>query len=331
MEFWTACNGLTKLRPMPVNLADFYDSWIQDVIRAEELGFDGINAPEHHFMYDGFIPSPLQALSAAAAVTSKVRLATGAMLLTLYDPLEAAEMAATADLLSNGRISLGLGMGYRPMEFDAFGTAKKTRGARLTEGMEVMKLATSQESFSYQGKHYQYKDASIAPRPVQKPLDLWYCGGTTTVGARRAGTAGLGYWLATSPLDASERIIKEYRQFGREAGWADDQLRTCVFKDIFIGETVEEAKAMAHQMMEYFYDEHILGYGYLVDETGKNLYNPPKDHPLYERFVDSLTCGTVEMIIDELKKYEAIGVDTVMIQSTQQELIAEKVLPELRR
>lgn len=330
MEFWTACNGLTKIRPMPNSLADFYDVWIQDVKRAEELGFDGINAPEHHFMYDGFINSPLQALCAAAAVTSKIRLATGAMLLTLYDPIEAAELATTADVLSNGRISLGLGMGYRPMEFDAFGTAKKTRGARLTEGMEVMKLATSQERFSYEGKHYQYQDVSICPRPVQKPLDLWFCGGTTTIGARRAGSAGLGYWLANSPLDATKNIVEEYRQFGREAGWQEDQLRVAVFKDIFIGETVEEAKAMALQMMDFFYDEHILGYGYLVDENGKNLYNPPKEHHLYKRFVDSLTCGTVEMVVEELKRYEEIGVDCIMIQSTQQELIAQKVLPEFR-
>ena len=330
MEFWTACNGLTKIRPMPSSLADYYDTWIQDVIRVEEVGFDGINSPEHHFMYDGFIPSPIQALCAAAAVTSKIRLATGAMLLTLYDPLEAAELATTADVLSNGRISLGLGMGYRPMEFDAFGTAKKTRGARLTEGMEIMKLATSQDSFSFEGKHYQYKDVSISPRPVQQPLDLWFCGGTTTIGARRAGTAGLGYWLANSPFDATENIVREYRQFGREAGWREDQLRTAVFKDIFIGETMEEAKAMAQQMMEFFYDEHILGYGYLVDENAQNLYNPSKEHHLYKRFVNSLTCGTVEMVIEELKRYQDIGVDVIMIQSTQQELIADKILPELR-
>ncbi len=307
MQFWTQCFGLTKMRPMPSSHANDYDSWIKDVVRMEELGYDGVVSPEHHFMYDGFIPSPLQALSAVSAATSKIRLLTGAMLLTLYDPLEAAELACTADVLSNGRISLGLGMGYRPLEFDGFGTAKKTRGARLTEAMDVLRLATSQESFSFDGKHYQYKDVSIYPQPVQKPIDMWFCGGTTTIGARRAGNAGLGYWLATSPLDATKNIIKEYRQFGREAGWPEDQLRTAVFKDIFIGESEAEAKAMAQGFMEAFYDEHILGYGYLVGEDGKHLYNPPKEHYLYQRFIDSLFCGTVEMVIEELKRYEECG------------------------
>jgi len=330
MKFWTTSVGTGKMRGMPNALADGYASFVADAQDAERLGFDGYGAAEHHFMYDAFLPFPLQAMAAVAAETTKIRLLTGAMLLPLYDPMTAAEAAATLDVLSNGRVTLGLGMGYRPMEFDGLGTAKRTRGARLSEAMEVLRLASSQERFSYQGKHYRYEGETLCPRPVQRPIDMWFCGGTSLQGARRAGTAGLGYWLASSPFDHTEAIVHEYRRFGKEAGFSEDQLRLAAFKDVCIGETLEEAQGLRRILIDNFYEEHILGYGYLVDENGQHVYNPPKDHPMYERFVESLYCGTPDMVIEELKRYEALGFEAVFMPSPQRELIATRILPEFR-
>ena len=331
MEFWTTSIGISKMRPIPSALGDGYDKFVNDAVEAEALGFDGYGSGEHHFMYDEFMPIPLQAMAAVASKTSKMRLSTNAMLLPLYDPIEAAEIASTLDVLSNGRVSLGLGMGYRPYEFDGFGTKKTTRGARLREAMEVLRLATTQDSFSYQGKHYQYENERLQPRSIQRPIDLWFCGGTSLQGARRAGAAGLGYWLANSPYDHTENIVKEYRQAGEEAGFAPSELRIASFKDVCIGNTMAEAEGLRQMLMDSFYDEHILGYGYLVDEDGKNLYNPAKDHPLYERFVSSLYCGTVETVIEELKRYEALGMDMIFLPSQQRETIAKEILPEFRK
>jgi alkanesulfonate monooxygenase SsuD/methylene tetrahydromethanopterin reductase-like flavin-dependent oxidoreductase (luciferase family) len=330
MEFWTTSLGTAKMRPMPNAMADGFERYVADAREAEALGFDGYGTGEHHFMYDGFMPIPLQAAAAVAAATTKMRMCTAAMLLPLYDPMEAAEHAATLDVLSGGRVTLGLGMGYRPLEFDGLGTAKKTRGARLTEAMEVIRLATSQETFSYAGKHYHYANETLHPRPVQRPIDMWFCGGTSILGARRAGGQGLGYWLANAPFDHSEAIVKEYRRAGREAGFADDQLRVAAFKDVCIGNTMQEAEGLRDVLVSNFYDEHILGYGYLVDDEGKNLYNPPRDHPLYQRFVRSLFCGTVEMVIDELARYQALGVTAIFLPSQQRELIAKEILPAFR-
>jgi alkanesulfonate monooxygenase SsuD/methylene tetrahydromethanopterin reductase-like flavin-dependent oxidoreductase (luciferase family) len=330
MKFWTTSVGTGKLRGMPSSLADGYDSWVADAKDAERLGFDGYGAPEHHFMYDGFMPFPLQALAAAAAETTNIRLLTGAMLLPLYDPMAAAEAAATLDVLSNGRVTLGLGMGYRPMEFDGLGTAKRTRGARLSEAMQVLTLASSQKTFSYEGKHYQYSNEELRPEPVQKPIDMWFCGGTSLQGARRSGQAGFGYWLANSPYEHTAAIVKEYRRFGREAGWPEEKLRVAAFKDVCMGENLEEAQGLRQVLIDGFYEEHILGYGYLVDEDGNHVYNPPKNHPMYQRFVDSLYCGTPEMIIEELKRYEALGIEAIFMPSPQRELLSTRVFPEFR-
>jgi len=331
MEFWTTSLGIGKLRPMPSSLASGYERFVADAVEAERLGFDGYGTGEHHFMYDGFMPFPLQAMAAVAAATTRLRLTTSAMLLPLYDPMQAAEHAATLDLVSQGRVTLGLGMGYRPMEFDGLSTDKRTRGARLVEAMEVIRLATAGERFSFHGKHYHYDDVALRPRPVQQPIPMWFCGGTSMQGARRAGEAGLGYWLANSPYDQTEAIVKEYRRIGREAGWPEERLRVAAFKDVCIGNTVAEAEGLRKILMDGFYDEHILGYGYLVDEKGKHLYNPSHEHPLYQRFVRSLYCGTVEMVVEELKRYEALGMDMIFLPTQQRDLVAKEILPEFRR
>ena len=302
MEFWTGGIGLAKVRAMPGALADGYDTYVRDAEIAEEMGFDGWGAPEHHFTYDGFVPAPLQALAAAAAVTTKIKLVTGAMLLTLSDPIAAAEAAATLDVLSGGRVVLGLGMGYRPLEFAGMGTAKRTRGRRLVEGMQVIEAATSGEEFTYQGEHYGYRDVRVRPAPQQRPIPMWFCGGTSEAAARRAGEAGLAYWLANSSFERIEAMVTEYRRVGAGAGWPEGRLRTAAFKDVCIGATMAEALAMRQIFVDSFYEEHILGYGYLVDDDGNHVYNPPHDDPMYQRFLDSFFCGTSEMVVEELKR-----------------------------
>ncbi|MCC6382223.1 MAG: LLM class flavin-dependent oxidoreductase [Dehalococcoidia bacterium] len=330
MEFFTGGGALWKARGMPAALADGYEGYVAAARLAEELGFDGFGAPEHHFMYDSFIPLPLQALAAAAAVTSRVKLKTGAMLQPLYDPIEAAEYAAVLDVVSSGRAILGLGMGYRPYEFDGFGYDKKSRGERLAEAIRVIELATSNDTFSFEGKHYQYRDVSLSPRSVQRPIPIWYLGGTSIQAAQRAGREGFPYWLANSSFERTQRMVAEYRKAAFEAGWPEERMQIAAQKDICIGETLAEAEERRLQILDNFYDEHILGYGYLVDDRGRHVYGATREHPVYQQFVSSIYCGTLEMVVEELKRYEALGMTAVSIGGDPH-FIAEKILPEFRR
>ncbi|WP_018989699.1 LLM class flavin-dependent oxidoreductase [Aromatoleum toluclasticum] len=331
MEFWTSFAGQFVLRGLPGAVPQNYDTLVATAVEAERLGFDGVVASEHHFEYNRFLPFPLQALGAAAAATSKIRLITGAMLLPLYDPIRAAEAAATVDILSGGRVTLGLGMGYRPMEFDGIGTAKNTRGARLSEQMEIIRLATSQERFSFQGKHYEYKDQQLSPRPLQRPIDMWFCGGTSRVGAQRAAAGGFDYWLANSDYDRTKEIVDIYLGLAREAGRPAERLRYALFRDVFVGDTLAEARDARDWFLEVYYNEHIRCYGYLMDDKGEPLFNPPFDHPAYVAFVDSLLCGTPDMVVTELKRFEQLGVHSITVPPVQLELFSNKVLPEFRK
>jgi alkanesulfonate monooxygenase SsuD/methylene tetrahydromethanopterin reductase-like flavin-dependent oxidoreductase (luciferase family) len=237
------------------------------------------------------------------------------------------ESAATADILSGGRISLGLGMGYRPNEFDGMGFAKNTRGARLTEAMEVMRLGTGNDSFTYQGKHHQYENQQVFPRPLQKPIDMWLCGGTMPITAQRAGRSGFNYWIANSPYEACVDIVKTYKEEGRKAGYRDDQLRLAAFRDVFIGDSVKEAEEMRDYYLHAYYDEHIRAYGYLIDDDGQPLFWPDYDHPVYQRFVASLYCGTVEMVIEEIQRYRDLGIEALTVPPGQMEIFAKHIIP----
>ena len=330
MQFWVAAPGMSVHRGGAQALASSFEAWVEGAVYAEQCGFDGYTAPEHHFEYNDWMPFPLQALSAAAAATSKIRLITGAMLCTLYDPVLAMEAAATADVLSGGRISLGLGMGYRPLEFDGMGFAKKTRGARLSEAMEIIRLGLSEERFSYEGKHYQYSDMQIQPRPLQSPVEMWFCGGTTPVTARRAAKSGFNYWIANAPYDSCVDIAKTYREELSKAGHDPSRGRLAAFRDIFIGDSVSEAEEMRDYYLREFYDEHIRAYGYLMDDSGQPLFWPELDHPSYRKFVDSLYCGTVEMVIEEIKRYGELGIEAITVPPGQMDIFAEKIIPEFK-
>lgn len=331
MELWSGTGGLARSRAMPRSLALDYDEIVEQAQRLEEMGFDAFSASEHHFTYDGFCPSPLVALSALALATRRIRLVTGALLLPLHDPLRVAEDAATLDAISGGRLILGLGMGYRPMEFDGLAQEKRTRGARLVEGLRVLEAALSQETFSFAGEHYRYENVSVHPRPVQRPHPpLWLCGGTTVRAARRAGAAGFPYWLANSTAEHAAECIRAYRAAGREAGVPAGRLRVAVFKDFCLGARREQAEAVRDVVLRDFYDEHILGFGYLVGEDGRHLYRPSREHPLYRRFVDGIFAGTPEQAVVEIGRYAALGVEAMYVATPQKDLFVAEVMPALR-
>jgi alkanesulfonate monooxygenase SsuD/methylene tetrahydromethanopterin reductase-like flavin-dependent oxidoreductase (luciferase family) len=332
MEFWSGTGGLSKSRVTPRSLALDYAELVDHACRLEEMGFDAFSGSEHHFTYDGFCPSPLVALAALALSTQRIKFVTSALLLSLHDPLRVAEDAATLDRLSGGRVILGLGMGYRPLEFDGLASDKRTRGARLVEMIQFLRQALSQEHLTFRGKYYQYDDLSIHPRPLQRPHPpLWLCGGTTLKAARRAGLAGLPYWLASSTFEHAEECVRAYRAAGREAGFPPQVLKVAVFKDLCLAAGRAQAIALRETLLRDFYDEHILGFGYLVGENGQHLYNPSRSHPLYQRFVESIFADTPEMAVAEIQRYEMLGIEAMYVATMQKDLFVKEVMPAFRK
>ena len=150
--------------------------------RAEDLGFDRVTMGEH--VMDGNPPRPtllnIPALAAAAGATRRIRIMTGIVIAPLYHPVMLAKLAASLDVVSNGRLDFGIGIsGQRDtqIEFEALDIPVRTRGRRTDEIMQVLKRLWTEEHVSHQGRFFSFEDVTLLPQPVQKPYPpIWVAG-----------------------------------------------------------------------------------------------------------------------------------------------------------
>jgi probable F420-dependent oxidoreductase len=200
---------------------------------AEELGFESIWTVEHviipqpHTPYPGSkdgqmpggdhvaIPDPLIPLAYAAAITSKIKLATGIVILPQRHPLYLAKQLASLDVLSHGRVILGIGSGWMPEEFASVDVDFKTRGARTDESIQAMRALWSDTPASFHGKYYHFHDVKSLPKPVNSAGVPIHIGGHSAAAAKRAGRYGDGFFPTIVQPDKLKEIFAQVHQ---EAG-----------------------------------------------------------------------------------------------------------------
>ena len=136
---------------------------------AGSLGFSAIYMPQHFIGYPTVWPQPMQILSRLAPEAEGLRLITGILLIPYHNPVDIAEQTVTMDQISNGRFTLGVGLGYREKELEAFGTNRKDRVSRFEESLELMKLLWTGEEVTFEGKHWSVREGRLSLLPVQKP------------------------------------------------------------------------------------------------------------------------------------------------------------------
>jgi alkanesulfonate monooxygenase SsuD/methylene tetrahydromethanopterin reductase-like flavin-dependent oxidoreductase (luciferase family) len=189
--------------------AELYATALELARFADERGFDTISLSEHHGADDGFLPSPLVLAAAMAGCTKRIAFSISALLAPLYDPVKLAEDLAVLDLVSRGRVTTTLGMGYRREEYAMFGRAFEARGRLLDEWLEVLLRAWRGERFSWQGRTLQ-----VTPASFSKPHPPVFVGGQSRRGALRAARFGLGYQPASNDAEMQELYIEECRKRG---------------------------------------------------------------------------------------------------------------------
>lgn len=215
--------------------AEVYADELQLARHAEELGYDTIWLTEHHFADDGYSPSIITIAAAIAAVTERVRIGFNLLLLPLHHAVRVAEDVATLDVLSNGRIDPGFGQGYAPHEFAGYGIPRSERLVRFTEGLAVLRGLWSQDTFSFDGRHYRIDSARLVPRPVQQPMPLWI-GATSRAGVRRAGRLGANL------LGIANTVLQdEYDEARQAAGFDVDDAKLLQLHWVHTGASDDEA------------------------------------------------------------------------------------------
>jgi alkanesulfonate monooxygenase SsuD/methylene tetrahydromethanopterin reductase-like flavin-dependent oxidoreductase (luciferase family) len=191
----------------PLSTAALYERVLSQVRLADQLGYDLVWFTEHHFVADGYLPSVVAAAGAVAAVTERVRISTDIALLPFYHPLRLAEDLAVLDNISGGRIELGVGMGYAPHEFAAFGIPVSQRVSYTEEGLELLRLAWGDDDFSYSGRRWQFDRIGVHPKPVQPGGPPLWVAAMSEAGARRAAR----FDTHLLPQGAREEVLDPWR------------------------------------------------------------------------------------------------------------------------
>lgn len=182
---------------------ELYDAALEMVEWGEENGCVAVAISEHHASPDGYLPSPVVLASAMAARTRTLPIQVAALLLPFYEPVRLAEDLAVLDVLSRGRVSYVIGLGYRDAEFAMFGVKRKGRGRRAEETIRFLRRAWTGEPFEYEGR-----PVHVVPAPLTPGGPLLMLGGGSAAAARRAARCGLGFYAQTSEHDV-ERIYRE--------------------------------------------------------------------------------------------------------------------------
>ena len=316
-----------------------YRETFEYVELAESLGIDEVWLTEHHFVEDGYCPSLLPVASALAARTQRIRIGTKLILLPFHDPLRLAEDVAVVDIISGGRFDLGVGAGYRAVEFDGFGVDPQERGGRLEEGVTVLRLALSGEPFTHQGAHYSYGPVQIVPPPVQRPVPIWM-GGRSPGAMRRAARSGCHLQLADFVLD---NVTSDYKHFAGAVaaqGRSMDQVRVATVATVFLDPDPERAWRIASPHLLYQQNQYARWFS----EAGDR----PTDVGRQYRSIEDLRIGThlvgsPETVVERIRAVHAAVPFTdfsfwmllpglpVADAKRSLELFAAKVLPALRQ
>jgi alkanesulfonate monooxygenase SsuD/methylene tetrahydromethanopterin reductase-like flavin-dependent oxidoreductase (luciferase family) len=213
----------------------FYAEAIEQAVWLESLGLDLAWFTEHHFVDDGYLPSWIPVASAMAARTRRLSFSSDISILPLYQPVRLAEDLAVLDNLSNGRVEIGVGLGYVPQDFAGYGLPVSQRVSRTDEGLEILTRCFSGERFSFSGKRYEAKDVIIKPDYVQPGGPPLWVAASSEQGALRAARFD-AHLLPQGPY---ETTIKVWRDALASSGRDPDSYRVGIIKPCFVTDNRE--------------------------------------------------------------------------------------------
>jgi probable F420-dependent oxidoreductase len=278
--------------------AQEYREMLELVRRAEAFGFDSAWVSEHHGTSDGYLPSLLTTLAAFAAVTERIELGTGVILAPLHDPVRLAEDAAVVDQLSEGRLIVGLGLGWREEEFRMLRVPMRERLRRTVETVEILRRAWSGERFSFEGKVFRYEDVRVAPPPSREGGPPIYLGGYTDAAARRVGAIGDGYIADSDDTADVERAMVLAEEAAREAGRDPRRIGLALMINAWVTTSADPWSEIRDGV------QHQIGaYGSWDRKHDTPSHDSLEPEPLSEEELRSSTvAGSTEEVAEELRR-----------------------------
>jgi probable F420-dependent oxidoreductase len=290
-----------KFGIIPVESANAYPDALRQVELAESLGFDSVWLEEHHGTHGHYHPSPLIFLAGFATRTERVQLGTNIAILPLYHPVRFAEDIAQLDVMSNGRVIVGVAIGYRPEEFAAFQTPMDNRGRQFVEMLRIVKRLWSEGVVSFESNRYALHEFSLEPHPVQKPHPPLYLGGWGDLALKRAASLG-DAWIP-GPTANLEKLLDAQRKYHAalaEHGIDPASRERPLTRDVVIAASDAEAEARAERYLLAAYRDEYSTWKHPLIGTSDSTATDQLAELRRDRFI----IGDPEGVIEQIRYFD---------------------------
>ncbi len=321
-----------------------YKRALDEMAYADALGFDSVWIAEHHFSNYGYSPNPLLLAVKAAAVTTRVRVGTAVLVLPFWHPLRLAEDVAMADVLTEGRLDVGIARGYQHYEFNRFGLDITHNRELSEETLQVLLKALNSIGITFEGDHYHIPETTTFPRSLQQPHPPLWLAASTQESFASAVKHGFNCFTSSStrPLSIPQTAWKYFSQ-AREQMGATGPYEFAVQQHIHVATTDAEAKSRYEHSRWHYRHATALRLGNERVERGVATEVPHEGEPSLEEYWESHTlAGTPQRVREKLKVYEeTIGLtqlncifnlgrlDADTVKSSMR-LFAEQVMPHFK-
>jgi alkanesulfonate monooxygenase SsuD/methylene tetrahydromethanopterin reductase-like flavin-dependent oxidoreductase (luciferase family) len=308
------------------------------VRRAEELGFDGIVKGSHYSAHPFEYVQQIPFLAYAAAIAPRLRLICGLVLLPLHKPLDLAEQLATLDVMSKGKLVFGCGIGYRDVEFKAFGVARVALGARFEECLDAVRRLWTEDFVTMKGSHFELDGANCTVKPLQKPTPPIWIGANADVAIRRAARLGDCWYINPhSTLSTIERQIEIYKRALDECGKPFPR-ELPMRREVFVAPTRAEAIRRAQPYLEEKYKAYRAWGQDKVMPAGDDF-----DHGFADLLEDRFLLGSPSEVAEQMIRLNRrLGVNHIVasvhwpgmpnsLALDQLQILAEEVMPQVRQ
>jgi len=332
---------LTSYMPNPsIGSKVHFQNMIEQAVLAEKLGYKTVSIPEHHLVNLLMMPSPLQMAVKIASLTKDIKISTAVSVLPIHDMRIYAGEVATADILTDGRLILGVGRGAFAWEMKRLGTPKEESKEKFIESLKVLQLLLKEKEVSYNGKYYNFEPITIMPRPISNPVPIMIAAMDLN---SIKNAASRGFHVQSTVLSGTRELLEQrvnaFKEGCAELGEEGKLLKISMQRMAFAAKDENDAKEKNKLAYGYYkrFDNMFTGSGKVEKGEIKPL---PRKQSLEEMTENLLICPTNQMI-DKLNVYAEAGVDEIIISAgfgqSQNEMIesmhriSEEVIPYFKK
>ena len=317
-----------------------FKNMLEECVTAENLGYATVSIPEHHLINLLMMPSPLQMAVKIASVTKNIKITTGIVVLPLHDMRTYAGEVATADILTDGRLILGVGRGAFPWEMKRLGTPIEQSKEKFVESLEVLQLLLKNKEVSYKGKYYDFEPLTIMPRPISNPIPMMVAAMNLE---SIKDAASRGFHVQSTVLSGTKDLllnrVNAFKEGCIQLGEKGKLLKLSMQRMAYLAKDENEAREKTKLAYEYYkrFDNMFTGPG----KVKNGEVEPLSRNQTYEEMKKNLLICPANEMIDKLSVYAETGVDEIIVSSSfgqnQKDLIdsmyrmSEEIIPYFKK